>query len=77
MCSAARYKTTRLEMVLVDGVLGRPRFMCIFNNVCIIALLLLWTGLIKRITSFNMESLFKSDMATQGMENYSGSSRKI
>ena len=76
MGSAARYKTTRLEMVLVDGVLGRPRFMCIFNNVCIIALLLLWTGLIKRITSF-MESLFKSDMATQGMEDYSGSNRKM
>ena len=76
MCSAARYKTTRLEMVLVDGVLGRPRFMCIFNNVCIIALLLLWTGLINRITSF-MESLFKSEMATQGMENYSGSNRKM
>ena len=24
-------------MLLVDGVLGRPRFVCIFNNVCIIA----------------------------------------
>ena len=46
MCSAARYKITRLEMVLVDGVLGRPRFVCIFNNVCIIALLLLCTGVL-------------------------------
>ena len=34
-------------MVLVDGILGRPRFMCMFNNVCMIALLLLRTGLIK------------------------------
>ena len=72
MCSAARYKITRLEMVLVDGVLGRPRFVCIFNNVCIIALVVLRTGLIKRITSF-MESL--SDMATQDVENYSGSNK--
>ena len=74
MCLAARYKITRLEMVLVDGVLGRPRFVCIFNNVCIIALSLLWPGLIKRIRSF-MESL--SDMATQDRENYSGSNRKM
>ena len=34
-------------MVLVDGVLGRPRFVCIVNNDCIIALLLLWTGVIQ------------------------------
>ena len=61
-------------MVLVDGVLGRPRFVCVFNNVCIIALLLLRTGLIKRVTSF-MESL--SDMTTQDMENYSGSNKKM
>ena len=61
-------------MVLVDGVLGRSRFVCILNNVCIIALLLLRTGLIKRVTSF-MESL--SDMTTQDMENDSGSNKKM
>ena len=61
--------------------------MCMFNNVYMIALLLLWTGLIKglgfrvrdrvRVRLSFMESLFKSDMATQDMENYSGSNRKM
>ena len=34
-------------MVLVDGVLGRPRFVWIVNNAFIIALLLLWTGVLQ------------------------------
>lgn len=76
MCSAACYKITWLEMLLMDGVLRRPRFMWMVNNACMIALLLLWTDLIKRITIF-MESLFKFERPTQKKQNYSGNNRKM
>lgn len=52
-------------MVLVDRVLGRPRLM--FNDVCITALMQLWTGLIiiRHVATF-MTLVFKFAVASLG-----------
>lgn len=51
-------------MVLGDRVLGRPRLM--FNDVCMTALMQLWTGfiIIKHITATFMTLFFKFAIAS-------------